>query len=88
MTKLRCCAPGEPSFPVQTTMGYPQQNGDRVQLPYSLHALLLHLWRGMQVWDCPLEPTIKDRGSQCVPDACFEITWTESVNQRSFLNQY
>lgn len=39
MAKCRCCAPGEPSFPMRTTVGYPQQNGDRVQLPYSLHAL-------------------------------------------------
>lgn len=48
MAKLRCCAPGEPNFPVRTTVAYPQQNGDRAQLPYSLNALPLDLWRGMQ----------------------------------------
>lgn len=82
MTKLQCCAPEEPSFSVQTNMGYPQQNGDRVQLLYSLHALPLDLWRGMQdgfgivLWNLPVRIGV----ISMVPDACFKITCTETVS--------
>ena len=66
-------------------MGYPQQNGDSIRLPYSLHALPFDLWRGMQDgFEAVLQkPTIKDRVVSMAPGACLEVSYTETVNHTS-----
>lgn len=66
-------------------MGHPQQNGDSIELPYSLHAFPFDLWRGMQdgfvvaLW----KPTMKDREDSMAPGACLEVSCTETVNHTS-----